>query len=73
MNQPTIQINHTVKNIKYLNTSCGVAFTASLYENNKKVGMIENAGQGGDTFCRERNNLDENYLNKLLDIAEGVA
>lgn len=65
-------LNHTVKNIKYLETSQGLAFTASLYEDGIRVGMIENQGQGGDTYCRERNSLSEEFLNNLLDIAEGV-
>lgn len=64
---------HTVKNIKYLNTSRGVAFTADLYKDGEKVGVIENHGNGGDTFCRSQRLLDEDYLNNLLDIAEGVA
>ena len=63
---------HTVRNIKYLEASRGVAFIASLYENNKKVGVIENYGDGGATFCRERNSLNESYLENLLDIAEGI-
>jgi hypothetical protein len=38
------------KSIKYLETSRGVAYTADLMENNKKVGTVENTGQGGATF-----------------------
>lgn len=39
------------KSIKYLETARGVAFTADLLEHGKKVGTIENAGQGGWTHA----------------------
>ncbi len=78
----------TASNIKYLETARGVAFTASLLHNGVKVGTIENEGNGGDTRARlttyaARPEIDkavkaggfaheENFLDNLLDIAEGV-
>lgn len=39
----------SVKSVEYLNTSRGVAFTASLFLDNQKIGFIENSGTGGPT------------------------
>lgn len=41
--------------IKYLETSRGVAFTADLHHDDVRIGMIENNGNGGNTFCRITN------------------
>jgi len=65
-------MNYSVKNIKYLETSRGVAFTADLYEDSNKVGVVENQGMGGDTYCRAKPDLDEGYLEHILDVAEGI-
>jgi hypothetical protein len=38
-----------VENVQYLSTSRGVAFTAVLYLDDQKIGMVENRGEGGPT------------------------
>ena len=50
--------------IKYLETSRGIAFTAELLEDGKKVGVVENRGDGGATFffidlSARSNNVDQ--------------
>lgn len=40
-------MNIVLKNIKFLETSRGVAFTASIYLDGKRVGTVENSGTGG--------------------------
>ncbi len=76
-----------VNDIKYLETRNGVAFTANLLMNDAKVGTIENDGNGGATSeyttkdyrelisqASKNAGFDyiENYLNHLMDIAEGI-
>lgn len=38
--------------IKYFETGRGLAYTADITYKGKKVGIIENQGNGGDTFPR---------------------
>ena len=77
------------KSIKYLKTSRGVAFTANLLLKGKKIGIIENGGTGGATISRvdssegrkqlaldissSVHNIEEFFLDNLMDVAEGVA
>ena len=41
---------YTVKNVKTLETSDGVAFTATVYRDGKRIGTAENSGTGGPNF-----------------------
>jgi len=39
----------SVKNVSYLETSRGVAYTAPIYLDEQEIGLIENRGDGGAT------------------------
>ena len=41
---------YTVKNLKTLETSDGLAFTATVYRDGKRIGYAENTGTGGCNF-----------------------
>lgn len=56
--------------IQYLETSRGVAFTASLHEkgSDKFVGMVEQSGRGGDTTFDANDARTRELVEKLSDV-----
>jgi reverse gyrase len=50
-----------VTEVNYLETSRGIAYTAPLFMDNQKVGLIENRGDGGATFIY----VDSEYRNEF--------
>ena len=74
--------------IAYLETSRGVAFTASLLLDGKKIGLVENRGNGGATTgdldnpqltrtllrstIERLDTTEESFFEGLMDVAEGV-
>lgn len=54
-----------ITEVNYLETSRGVAYTAPLYMDGKKIGTIENKGDGGVTSIFVKEYSEE--LNRRID------
>jgi hypothetical protein len=52
-------MKYELKNIKTLNTHDGVAWTASVYRDGKRIGTAEDRGDGGSTWLYLDNRADE--------------
>lgn len=63
-------MSYQLKNIKTLNTSNGVAWTASVYRDGKRIGTAEDRGDGGCTYTYNISHADEVAL--IAWVAEQV-
>jgi hypothetical protein len=54
-----------VKNLKTLNTSDGIAYTASIYANSVKICDVENQGWGGETMF-DMSEESEKIFNSII-------
>lgn len=52
-------MKYELKNIKTLNTSNGVAWTATVYKDGKRIGTAEDRGDGGSAWLYVKNYAEE--------------
>jgi hypothetical protein len=55
-------MKYELKNIKTLNTHDGVAWTATVYKDGKRIGTAEDRGDGGSTWLYLDNRAEEDAL-----------